>query len=228
MNEQYEIKKYVDDILNGKSTKFLDGKMQKEVSKRLKKKDYLIYKPYKDAEKVIFYREKPKVILFEILCKQELKHSDILGSLFALGIDSSLFGDILIVNGHYYIYVLETMKEFFQFHFTMVGKYSITLEEKELSILEDYERTYEEIELLVSSERIDTVLSRLLNMNRNQIKEKMKQKEILFNYEWINQPSKILQEGDIFSIRRYGKYKYKGIIGTTKKGNFVVKCLKYQ
>ena len=188
----------------------------------------MIYKPYKDAEKVIFYREKPKVILFEILCKQELKHSDILGSLFALGIDSSLFGDILIVNGHYYIYVLETMKDFFQFHFTMVGKYSITLEEKELSILEDYERTYEEIELLVSSERMDTVLSRLLNMNRNQIKEKMKQKEILFNYEWINQPSKILQEGDIFSIRRYGKYKYKGIIGTTKKGNFVVKCLKYQ
>ena len=120
------------------------------------------------------------------------------------------------------------MKEFFQFHFTMVGKYSITLEEKELSILKDYERTYEEIELLVSSERMDTVLSRLLNMNRNQIKEKMKQKEILFNYEWINQPSKILQEGDIFSIRRYGKYKYKGIIGTTKKGNFVVKCLKYQ
>ncbi len=90
MNEQYEIKKYVDDILNGKSTKFLDGKMQKEVSKRLKKKDYMIYKPYKDAEKVIFYKEKPKVILFEILCKQELKHSDILGSLFALGIDSSL------------------------------------------------------------------------------------------------------------------------------------------
>ena len=43
----------------------------------------------------------------------------------------------------------------------------------------------------------------------------------------LNDPSKKLQEGDIFSIRRYGKYKYIGIIKQTKSGNFLLEVKKY-
>ena len=36
-----------------------------------------------------------------------------------------------------------------------------------------------------------------------------------------------LKENDIFSIRRYGKYKFVGIVKSTKKNNFIVRYLKY-
>ena len=37
----------------------------------------------------------------------------------------------------------------------------------------------------------------------------------------------MLKENDIFSIRKYGKYKFLGEINRTKKGSLVIKYLKY-
>ena len=99
MNNNYEVIKNIEKIQNGESTKFLDLKMQLSLKNKLKKNEYKIYKPYEESEKVIFYSEiKPQVCLLEIICKDTLKHSEILGTIFSLGLDSSVFGDIIISN----------------------------------------------------------------------------------------------------------------------------------
>ena len=36
-----------------------------------------------------------------------------------------------------------------------------------------------------------------------------------------------LDEGDIFSIRKFGKYRFEGIVGRTKKDNFIISIDKY-
>ena len=33
--------------------------------------------------------------------------------------------------------------------------------------------------------------------------------------------------GDIFSVKKYGKYKYVGIVKATKKDNYIIKVLRY-
>ncbi len=227
MNNNYEIVKNVNKILEDGSTRFLDGKMQKEVSKRLKKK-YKIFKSYKDAEKVIFYvEEEPKVSLLEIIPKSKIRHQDIMGSIFSLGIDSSVFGDIIIGEDKYYIYVLDSIKDYILTNLDKVGNVKIELKELELSYLEDYEHRYEEIEIISTSERIDTVISRLLHTNRDTIHKIIKDKEIILNYEIVTNNSKTLKEEDVFSIRKYGKYKYVGIINKTKKDNYIILIKKY-
>ena len=55
----------------------------------------------------------------------------------------------------------------------------------------------------------------------------VKNKEVIVNYDVMNKNSYILKENDIFSIRRYGKYKFVGIVKSTKKNNFIVRYLKY-
>ena len=50
---------------------------------------------------------------------------------------------------------------------------------------------------------------------------------MIVNYDVMNKNSYILKENDIFSIRRYGKYKFVGIVKSTKKNNFIVRYLKY-
>ena len=69
-------------------------------------------------------------------------------------------------------------------------------------------------------------VSKLIHCNRDIINNKIKDKEILVNYNIVKN-SYNLKVGDILSIRKYGKYKYKGIIKTTKKNNYIVRIDKY-
>ena len=109
----------------------------------------------------------------------------------------------------------------------MIGKHHIKLKEVALSILDNYQRKYEEIELIVSSIRIDNVISTIIGTSREQIKKKFLNDEIILNYEVCHKLNYELKENDTFSIKRYGKYKYSGILKETKKGNYLIKCLKY-
>lgn len=224
----YTIQKNLNRLNNYQPTFFLDPKEQLELKSKLKKNDYKVFSPYKDAEKVIFYNEQlPEVILYEIKSKQEIRHQDILGTMYSLNISSEMFGDIILYNNRYFIYVLKLFQNYFEMNFTKVRNSSIELVQLDLDYLVDYKRSYEEIELIVSSERIDTVISSIIHTNRNVIKDKIKDKEILLNHDLLKNNSYILKPGDIFSIRRFGKYKYIGIIKNTKKDNYIIKCLKY-
>lgn len=224
----YAIQKNLNRLNNYQPTFFLDPKEQLEIKNKLKKNDYKVFSPYEDAEKVIFYNEQlPEVILYEIKSKQELRHQDILGTMYSLNISSEMFGDIILYNNRYFIYVLKLFQNYFEMNFTKVRNSSIELVELDLNYLIDYKRSYEEIDIIVSSERIDTVISSIIHTNRNVIKDKIKDKEILLNHDLLKNNSYVLKPGDIFSIRRFGKYKYIGIIKNTKKDNYIVKCLKY-
>ena len=224
----YTIQKNLNRLSNYLPTFFLDPKEQNELKRKLRKDEYKVFKPFNDSEKVIFYiDEEPEVILYEIKSKQELRHQDILGTMYSLNISPEMFGDIILYDGRYFIYVLKLFQNYFEMNFTKVRNSSVELVSLDISYLEDYERDYEEIELIVSSERIDTVISSIIHSNRNVIKDKIKDKEILLNHDLLKNNSYILKSGDVFSIRKFGKYKYVGIIKSTKKDNYIVKCLKY-
>ena len=214
--------------MNNQSTFFLDPREQELLKSKLKKNEYKIYRPYKDSEKNIFYTNNiPEVILYEIKCKKILKHQEILGSISALNISGELFGDVLIIDKHYYVYVLGIARDYFENYFLKVGNSNIELIERDLTLLEDYERSYEVLELNVSSERIDTVISTLINTGRSIIKDRQKNKEILVNYEIVKDTSKTFKDGDIFSIKKVGKFKYMGIKKITKSNHYIVIVYKY-
>lgn len=227
-SDVYKINNAVEKIKTGKNTQFLDGRELKIVTGKLKKNEYNVYYPYKDSEKVMLYTGKiPKVKLFKIYTVENIRHQDILGSLFALNIDSSYFGDIVLFNDYYYVFVSEDLALYIKDNLKMVGNKKVSLEELDLSVLDNYERNYEEKEIIVSSLRVDNVISGIINTSRKVALDKIKNKEVIVNYDVMNKNSYILKENDIFSIRRYGKYKFVGIVKSTKKNNYIVKYLKY-
>ncbi len=225
----YKIEKNLNRLYRKEATFFLDPKEQLELAKKLKKEPYQIYKPYPDSEKNIFYiKEEPKVILYEIKSKIPLEHREILGTLFSLNITSELFGDIVITNNHYYIYVLESIAPYIKNNLLLIKNSHIELIEVSLETLKEYHKEYESIEIIASSTRIDTVISRLIQTSRPNIIEKIKNKEIILNYDILKNNSYQLKENDIFSIRRYGKYQYIGIKKETKSKNYIIECKKYK
>lgn len=227
-SDVYKINNAVEKIKMGKNIQFLDGRELKIVTGKLKKNEYNVYYPYKDSEKVMLYTGKiPKIKLFKIYTVENIRHQDILGSLFALNIDSSYFGDIVLFNDYYYVFVSEDLALYIKDNLKMVGNKKVSLEEVDLSVLGNYERKYEEKEMIISSLRVDNIISGIINTSRKIALDKIKNKEVVVNYDVMNKNSYILKENDIFSIRRYGKYKFVGIVKSTKKNNYIVKYLKY-
>ena len=135
----YNIKKNIDRLNRGEPTFFLEPNEVKEVSKHFKKEEFNIFKPFEEAEKVILYKDTlPKVILFKIITKEVFRHQDILGSIFSLNIEKCVFGDIIIDNGNYYFYLLESMKDYFLINFNKIKNNDIELEEIDIDTLKDY------------------------------------------------------------------------------------------
>ena len=224
----YNIKKNIDRLKRGEPTFFLEPNEVKEVKRYFKKYEFNIFKPFEKAEKIILYKEKlPKVVLFKIITKDSLRHQDILGSIFSLNIEKEVFGDIIIDDNNYYFYLLDYMKDYFLTNFNKIKNNYIELEEIDINSLKDYKRKFKELELIIKSERIDTIVSNITNTSRSKVKDKFKNKEVILNYEILSNPSYLLKEEDIFSIRKYGKFKYIGKIKQTKKNNYIVKIHKY-
>ncbi len=224
----YFIQKNVTRILNNQNSFFLNPKELLEVKKKLSNIKYSIYYPYKDSEKILLYTKNiPEVLLYEIKAKIPIRHQDILGAMYSLNIAPELFGDILIINNHYYIYILPIIRNYFETNFLKVKNSNVILEEISIEILKDYERKYESFEIIVSSNRIDTVISRICNISRNNFSDMIKKKEIILNYDFLKNSSYKLKENDTFSIKGIGKFKYIGVLKNTKGNNCVIQLLKY-
>ncbi len=224
----YFIQKNLTKFHQTHSTYFLDPKEIKEVQSKLKKGEYQVYSPYPDSEKNILYTGSiPEVLLYEIKTKTPLRHQDILGTMYSLNISSELFGDVVLVHNHYYVYLLPLVQNYFESNFLKVRNSSVEVECISLETLEDYHREYEEISLIVSSNRIDTILSSICHTSRGNILEKIEKKEVYLNYEILKDGSSKLKDGDTFSIKKIGKYRYGGIQNTTKSNHIVIKLLKY-
>ena len=91
----------------------------------------------------------------------------------------------------------------------------------------DYKVDYESIKLLCSSLRIDNVVSSITNLSRSSVDELFKDDNVLLNYEMVKK-FRTIEEGDILSIRRFGKYKFNQELGKNKKGKFIIEILKYK
>lgn len=225
----YKIEKNLTKLKQNQPTFFLNQKEQQELQKKLKKNTYQVYKPYLDSEKNIFYKkEPPQVILYEIKTKIPLEHREILGTIFSLNISEELFGDIIIKENHYYIYVLKSIAPYLKNNFLMIKNSHIELIEQDLSELQNYQREYIDINIIASSPRIDTVLAKITKISRTNIIEHIKNKEILLNYSILTNPSKTLKENDIFSMKGHGKFIYTGIKKETKNKNYIITCKKYK
>ena len=223
----YLIEKTINKLNSNGYSFFLNPKELKDVTNHLRKNTYSIYKPYNYSEKNIIYKEMPKIILLEVIAKDKIRHQDILGTLYSLQIEDNLFGDIIITNNHYYFYTFKYMHSFFEMELHKIKNTSIELVERDIHLLDNYQPLFEEIKIITSSLRIDLVIAKVIHTNRDTIKELIKDKKIFYNYELLKDNAKLLKEGDTFSIRKYGKYKFDKIISNTKKDNLIINILKY-
>lgn len=223
----YTVEKIVEKVLYSNSTNFVEIKYLNRVKKELKNVKYNIYEPFSGAIKVILYNKMPNIKIYEIVSSNDLRHQDILGTLYSLNISDEMFGDVVIWNNRYFIIILSSIDNYIKSNLTSIRNSKVELIEKDPYYLRDYKQEYEECIIIVPSIRVDVIVSKIINSSRSNALEKIKNGDIYLNYELLTKPTYMLKENDIFSIRKYGKYKFLGEINRTKKGSLVIKYLKY-
>ncbi|MBO5183654.1 MAG: hypothetical protein J6B64_04550 [Bacilli bacterium] len=223
----YTVEKIVEKVLYSNSTNFVEIKYFNRVKKELKNVKYNIYEPFIGATKVILYNKMPNIKIYEIISSNDLRHQDILGTLYSLNISDEMFGDVVIWNNRYFIIILSSIDNYIKSNLTSIRNSKVDLIERDPYYLRDYKQEYEECIIIVPSIRVDAIVSKIINSSRSNALEKIKNGDIYLNYELLTKPTYMLKENDIFSIRKYGKYKFLGEINKTKKGSLVIKYLKY-
>ena len=211
----YTVEKIVEKVLYSNSTNFVEIKYLNRVKKELKNVKYNIYEQFIGATKIILYNKMPNIKIYEIISNNDLRHQDILGTLYSLNISDEMFGDVVIWNNRYFIIILSSIDNYIKSNLTSIKNSKVDLIEKDPYYLKDYKQEYEECIIIVPSIRVDVIVSKIINSSRSNA------------LELLTKPTYMLKENDIFSIRKYGKYKFLGEINKTKKGSLVIKYLKY-
>ena len=127
----------------------------------------------------------------------------------------------------YYYELQEKILSDLGYNFKLYNIEVINIEKINLEELSNYEPKYKDIKIIVSSLRMDNIISKITNDSRKFILERFKNKEIIKNYQVITKYTTNLQVGDIFSIRKYGKYRFDRIEKITKSGGYIINIRKY-
>ncbi len=150
-----------------------------------------------------------------------LTHRDFLGALMSLGVKRDVLGDIIVRDNVGYVICLDTITGFIKDNLIQIKHTPVHCEILD-ELPEGSIQTPETREILVSSERIDAVVSAVYNLSRSDSKELFGEKKIFINSRCAENSSLILKSDSIVSVRGRGRFKYNGIIRTTKKGRIAV------
>ncbi len=151
---------------------------------------------------------------------EALTHRDYLGAILNLGIERETVGDIAITEDGTYIFVLSTIADFIISGLTRVRHTDLVLSLAEPPS-EALFRT-EERRIQVSSERLDAVIARVYSLSRDDAQLLFAKRLVFADGREIPSVSYSPKEGEIISVRGYGRFLYIGQVGTTRKGRLNV------
>lgn len=158
-----------------------------------------------------------------------LSHSDVLGAFMSSGVDRSTVGDILISPGQVIVFVLEEMAEYFINQIDKIRNIGVSVKKlknaEDTPILHNPER--ESFTFTVSSLRLDAVVSGLTDVSRSKAEQLIADGLVFINSFEVIKPTKRVQQGDIITVRRHGKFKITQTGALSKKGREIISAEKY-
>lgn len=155
-----------------------------------------------------------------------LSHRDFLGALMNLGVERTTLGDIFLDGKTGYVFCLKKVEEYIVENLTRIRHTTV-----KCTVLEEVpgavEPKLEPVNLIVSSLRLDGIIARYFHLSRSRSLLLFREKKIFVNGRCMENNSGICKEGDVVSVRGYGKFIYKGCVHETKKGNLSIVLEKY-
>lgn len=188
----------------------------------------IFYGGFDDAEKKIMgvfpQWEEPQLSDFPIVClkveggyTRKLTHRDYLGTLMSLGLTSQKLGDIVVNDGFAYVLIHKDMAEYVADNLNKIGSQGVKVTVfDDLSRIE-INREYRTFGAVCASPRLDAVVGAAANISRAQAQSLINGGKIKVNHREITHTAEAIKEGDLLSVRGYGRYIVHSFDGETRK-----------
>lgn len=155
-----------------------------------------------------------------------LTHRDFLGGILSLGIERNKIGDLLVHNNSCYVPVHDEIENYIIYNLNKISRVICDVE-----VLDNVEQVpkpvFKEEIILVSSLRIDGIVSRIINVSRSKAQSMVEQGLVLINYVKIKDKSYELKGEEKITIRGFGKFILGDSVGNSKSGRNKIIIKKY-
>lgn len=161
-----------------------------------------------------------ELILFESTFPEQfmtIKHQDVMGTFLSLGLERKKLGDIVVSDGVFQFVTTEDMKYYLLQNFTRIKRAHTSLVNQPINKMIESNDNWIQSSQTVTSLRLDNIIKEMYRMPRKRATEHIKRQHVKVNFEYINEPSFEVIEGDILSVRGHGRGKLISIDGQTRK-----------
>lgn len=152
-------------------------------------------------------------------------HRDFLGAFMGLGLKREMIGDIFVGEGFAAVFCTKTARDLIIDSITCVGRTGVTVSDGLIKPIP--EPKFEDIAVIAASMRADCIVGAVTGLSREKASDFIKAGYLMINYSECSNISKTVSEGDILTLRGYGKYAVCEGAAQTKKGRLRIPLKKY-
>ena len=154
-------------------------------------------------------------------------HRDYLGAALGLGIDRQWLGDIWTDGGTAWIFCLPSVEGHLLASLDKVGRVGVKTRSVPLGEPPAPEMKTERVSFTVKSPRLDAAAAGLFSLSRTECARLIAAGGLSLNYEPCLRPDAAVREGDVLSLRGYGKGEVTAFGGVSRKGRMFMECERY-
>ena len=150
-----------------------------------------------------------------------VEHSDLLGSLMALGMDRAFIGDLVVQEGCAYLCVLPELAMRLPMEWTQAGRAPITVTQMDAPpVITPPSGTM--LRDTVPSLRLDCILSSGMKLSRAKAAEVIRQGRVSVDHQVEERVDRLLTAGQLLSIRHFGRIRLLQVDSPTRKDRLPV------
>ncbi|QCX32557.1 RNA-binding protein [Caloramator sp. E03] len=158
---------------------------------------------------------------------ENLTHRDFLGAILSLGIKREKIGDINLYEDGAEIYVLKDISDYIVINLNKIRHTGVKIKKIDYEDARERVQQFSEKAVNVASMRLDAIVSGAINLSREKSSIFIKNGSVKLNYLICDDASKKVKEGDLISVKGYGRFLIDKITGTTKKDRITLIIKKF-
>lgn len=158
---------------------------------------------------------------------EKLEHKDYFGTLLSLGIKKEKIGDINVYTDGAEIWISREISDYVCFNITKIKRTGVKVNKIPIHEARERIQEFKSIIVNVASTRLDCFVSEITGLSRSLAASKVNSGDVKLNHYVIEDVSFRVAEGDIISIKGFGRFIIHSFIKTSKSGRLVYQIKKY-
>lgn len=156
-----------------------------------------------------------------------LSHKDYLGSIMSLGIDRNKTGDIYVYDDYADIIIHSDIADYIIYNLEIIGRNKIEMDKINIEDVHFKEQEHIVLNINSSSMRLDNIVKHIINKSREVASDVIKSGNVKINWQVVDKVSILVEEGDMISISKYGRFNVSKWMGVTKSGKNKIEVKHY-